>query len=52
MKTKELLQPLRMQLNEVEDEIAQVIAKIATAKAATARKDHEIQQVLRLVASA
>ena len=51
-RTKELLQPLRMELNDVEDEIAQVIAKIATAKAATARKDNEIQQVLRLVVTA
>ena len=51
-RTKELLQPLRTELNDIEDEIAQVIAKIATAKASTARKDNEIQQILRLVASA
>ena len=51
-RTKELLQPLRTELNDIEDEIAQVIAKIASAKASTARKDNEIQQILRLVASA
>jgi lipid II:glycine glycyltransferase (peptidoglycan interpeptide bridge formation enzyme) len=51
-KTKESLQPLKLELKDLEDEIALQIAKISTAKAATARRDGEIQQILKLISSA
>jgi hypothetical protein len=51
-KTKEALHPLKLELAEVDDQIFEAIAKVSSAKAACARDDEKIQQILKLSATA
>lgn len=50
--TKEALHPLRLELADLEDQIAERISKISQAKAANARNDAQVQQMLKLMATA
>jgi len=51
-KTKEALHPLKLELAEIDDQIFEAIAKVSSAKAACARDDEKIQQILKLSATA
>lgn len=51
-KTKEAMHPLKLELADLEDQIADCIAKISSAKAANAKNDDKIQQMLKLIATA
>lgn len=52
LKTKEILQPLQSDLNELEEQIADQLVKISSLKSSIAKNDDSIQKVLKLVASA
>lgn len=48
-KSQETLHPLRMEQHDLDDQIAEQIAKISSIKAQIARNDDRIQQILKLV---
>ncbi|RYH05784.1 hypothetical protein EON65_43785 [archaeon] len=50
-KTRESLHPLKLELGEIEDQIAERLARIAAAKAATVKNEEKIVQMLRLMAT-
>lgn len=51
-KSQQILQPLLAEQANLEDQIKEQIAKISSKKAAIARNDERIQQILKLVATA
>ncbi|TMW67059.1 hypothetical protein Poli38472_012175 [Pythium oligandrum] len=51
-KTEEALQPLQLQLLEVEEQIKEQVHKIHTLKATIAKNDDKTQKLLRMVVSA
>eukprot|EP01038_Epipyxis_sp_PR26KG_P008130 gene8130-11008_t len=51
-KTKEVLQPLKQELREIENQIIEQISKISSTKANNARNDEKIQSILKLIATA
>ncbi|EEY62067.1 TRAF3-interacting protein, putative [Phytophthora infestans T30-4] len=51
-RTEEALQPLQIQLREVEEQVKEQLHKINTLKAAIAKNEEKTQQLLRMVVSA
>ncbi|KAL3660706.1 hypothetical protein V7S43_014109 [Phytophthora oleae] len=51
-RTEEALQPLQVQLREVEEQVKEQLHKINTLKAAIAKNEEKTQQLLRMVVSA
>ncbi|KAG2765020.1 hypothetical protein PC116_g31923, partial [Phytophthora cactorum] len=51
-RTEEALQPLQVQLREVEEQVKEQLHKINTLKAVIAKNEEKTQQLLRMVVSA
>jgi TRAF3-interacting protein 1 len=50
-KSREVLQPLQVELAELEEQLLEQQARISSTKAAIARNDDRIQQILKIVAT-
>jgi hypothetical protein len=51
-KTTELLQPLTLELAELEEQVKEEISRISSSKASIARNDGKIQQILKMISTA
>ena len=50
-KSREILQPLQVELAEIDEQLLEQQARISSTKAAIARNDERIQQILKIVAT-